>query len=253
MANPFWPSVDTMDEAKKACHTAGGFSFFVAIVTAVVVYLQTSGKINIVQGFSSWAYIDAGLFFLIGLGLMWCSRIAAVIGLILFVAERIFMIQQTGMSANLIMPIIITLGFIGGVRGSFSYHVFRKLEKEEGRIDEAAAAPAEETAPKNKFRKILFITGLSLLGVAGLIFAAAYFLLPRSSSPGAASYSSSGPASTGADAIPGEPVASGEEMVFRLKTGETVKGRVVREDETYYTVETFGGGQQYVIKEDIAK
>lgn len=252
MANPFWPSVDTIEESKKACKSAAGISFFVAIVTAAVVMVQTSGKIKIIEGFNQWAYLDAGLFFIIGLGLCWCSRIAALSGLLLYVAERVIMIQQTGMRASqMILPVIITLIFVAGVRGAFAYHVFRKQEKLE-EAQQPILTPVEgqvsEETPK-KSKKGLVIFGISLLVIAAVMVAAGVFFSQRNVSSGGPSVSRVSPSVVSS----GETAVSGDGKVFHLKTGETVKGKVIREDETYYTVETFGGAQQYVIKEDIAR
>lgn len=65
-----WPGIEDIEDAKKLNRNGAGIAFFIAAVTAIVAYLQASGRINLFAGLGREAYVDAGLFVAIGLGLL---------------------------------------------------------------------------------------------------------------------------------------------------------------------------------------
>jgi hypothetical protein len=77
------------------------------------------------------ALIDAVLFGLIAFGIYKLWRTAAVIGLVLFISEKIFMVaigfsSPVQSSSALIVALILVVCFVNGVRGTFAFHRLRK-------------------------------------------------------------------------------------------------------------------------------
>jgi hypothetical protein len=283
--NWLWPQIQDKEDAKKAAHGAAGMAFFVAIVTSIIAFLEMTGRLKLF-GLGPEAFIDAGLFFGIGVGLLFHSRIAAVVGLILYVVEQVFMLKS-GAGKPSIAMILFTLAFINGVRGSFAYHRMKKEESapppSEASPTPADAAPATETsqaASGGKSKKILVfgVLGILLIGGAAVALVAPQFLggripelfnhqktagnkkahgslkipflsklkLPKL--PG--SQNKVQGEDQGNDANFGK-ISDGETRTFKLKSGQTVQGKVILEDEVYYTVKTLTG-EKIIIKEDLA-
>ncbi len=127
MANAIWPDVQSIDNAEKACHTAAICAFVVAGITGLVAGIALAGS-SVIPGINGWAFLDAGIFALLGFFLWRCSRTAAVIALVLFILERIQMMASNGI-AGLPLGIVFILLFIGGVRGAFAYHRLQQAAK----------------------------------------------------------------------------------------------------------------------------
>src|SRR5688572_23789447 len=114
----FWPDISSVHDAHKACSGASGVSFFIALVTGGVVAAQTLGKIDGLPELGKWAYIDVALFIIIGVGLLFHSRVAAVAGLLLYFIERAFIIYTTGFQAGQVVGMLFFgLILVNGVRG----------------------------------------------------------------------------------------------------------------------------------------
>ena len=169
----FWPDIQDTKDAHKACGTAAGMAFFMAAGTGVITWLQVSGKINMFPGMSNIAYVDVGLFILIGAGLLFHSRIAALAGLLLFCVERAMMIKSYGFQpSQIISMIIFGLAFVNGVRGAFVWHDCKRAEKGEG--SEVLIKEESENLDAKKFP---VSPGIILLAVVGIAVAAGYFYL----------------------------------------------------------------------------
>lgn len=115
----YWEDVTDVSGAGKAIN--GGFwaALIVAIITSLVASLSFFG-VNML-GINGWAFVDAGLFLAIAVGIKRKSRFAAVAGLCLYVLERLYMLQRGG-AGGIVMGIIFTLLFINAVRGAFAHH-----------------------------------------------------------------------------------------------------------------------------------
>gem|GEM_PF-4323823 len=75
------------------------------------------------------ALVDAGLFALIAFGIYKMSRVAAVIGIALYLWGQLNQILATG-NSNYILVILFTLYFIHAIRGTFAYHKLKKEQSE---------------------------------------------------------------------------------------------------------------------------
>jgi hypothetical protein len=115
-----WPDVRNEADAETAIKQAWWAAVIVAGVTTVLGLLS-------VLGLGLGVLIDAGLFALIAVGLSKKLRTAAVCGLLLYVVERVYMWSLVGFG-NPLLPIVLTLAFINGVRGTFAWQKHRQKE-----------------------------------------------------------------------------------------------------------------------------
>ncbi len=119
----WWPSVETEAGAKGAAHQGAGAAVIVASITALFSVLAMF-DIRILPGFSPLSLVDAGLFAFIAWRIYRMSRAWALVGLLGYVAEHVYSIYLRGSTATAgwFVGVIILLGFISGVRGTFAYH-----------------------------------------------------------------------------------------------------------------------------------
>lgn len=115
-----WPPVDTIEQIDSAAKQAVVAALFCASVTAVAVLLSQFG-VQLTSAFTVdlFALIDVGLFGAVAWGIHRKSRIAAVCGLLFYLLGRL----ATPASATLtnpVIPIILTAGFVSGVRATFA-------------------------------------------------------------------------------------------------------------------------------------
>jgi hypothetical protein len=116
-SSAFWPRVDTRDSASDACRNAAVAAFVVAVFTVFTLLF----RVLMSTGLDLWGLFDAGLFALLGWGLLRCSRVAAVATLLLYLAERVLVVAQAGVGATIIVALLIIVALVGGVRGAFAY------------------------------------------------------------------------------------------------------------------------------------
>lgn len=238
----FWPEIDTLWSAKKACVQASSGALLVALITSAVTLLQIKGA-KIVEGMEA-SFIDAALFFILFIFIYRCSRIAALGGLLLYAAEQIFARHFSA------MVLLLTIFFLNGVRGAFAYHEMKKgLSKEE--IKQTLKTQKEETEPYVSPAK----RAAGLIVLALLIGGGIYWFFSTKTSGGNSKNShvfiedSKKPAAETA-ASPPLPVPG--QQSFKLKNGRMITGKIIINDPVYYTVETSSGKQEVIIKEDIA-
>ena len=119
----WWPSVETEVEARGAAYQGAGAAVFVASVTGLFSVLAMF-DIRILPGFSPLSLVDAGLFAIMAWRIYRMSRAWALVGLLGYVSERAYSIYVHGATATAgwIVGVIILLGFVNGVRGTFAYH-----------------------------------------------------------------------------------------------------------------------------------
>ena len=96
----------------------------VATVTTVLAFSSMRGsEVAKTLGVGASAVVDALLFIMVGFGIWRYSRVAAVSGLLLFIAERLFL-WATARHRPGGLAVLLLLGFVNGVRGTFAYHRF---------------------------------------------------------------------------------------------------------------------------------
>ena len=102
-----WPDVDNPVAIKTVCHTGMWVSFLVGGFTAVLSILVGQVVVGVVT---------AAIFVAIGYGIRRCSRIAAVLAVVLYIGPQILM-RSTG-----VISFIFAFLFIGSLRATFSLH-----------------------------------------------------------------------------------------------------------------------------------
>ena len=132
MGNPenrWWPNIEDQQGAKKAAHEGAGAAVFVMAVTLLFSVLAMF-SVQILPGpkFSAWSLGDAGLFAIAAWRIYKMSRAWAVVGLLLFLYERVyaFYVRPTA-TAGIIVGLIVLLAFVNGVRGTFAHHRLSKV------------------------------------------------------------------------------------------------------------------------------
>ncbi|WP_052135300.1 hypothetical protein [Collimonas arenae] len=109
-----------MESAQKAVKYGYWAAIIVAIVTAIfsTIAMAAQKKIATIDG---TAYLDAALFAFIAWRIKKYSKMFAVIGVVLFLIEKILLIKTMG-GAGLFQAVFVMVLFINGVRGVFAYH-----------------------------------------------------------------------------------------------------------------------------------
>ena len=104
-------------------------------LTGLVAAISTFSGEPIV-GLTAWSFVDAALFAFAGWRVWKLSRTWAVIGLVLYIAERIDRLAYTRTTPGVVMAVIFTLALVSGVRGTFAHH---RLTATQGEAARAAA------------------------------------------------------------------------------------------------------------------
>lgn len=257
MGNIFWPDIQDLEDAKKAARNGAWVCFFIAIVTTGVILLQMSGKVKLFAEIGPAAFVDVALFTFVGIFLLIYSRTAAVIGLVLYIAEQAYMMSQTGFRFNL-MVIFFTLALIASVRGTFAYHEIKKtLDESDAQSGPVSLRPNEpqQAPPPKKRMSLLNKIGFTIIAMALIVgvFAGYRMFVDPKSGKKSVSIEDTKPLGTfAADDDPTSAGTPGKKATLKLSNGQTVSGEVLYEDETYYTIKTMTG-QEIVLKEDLAK
>jgi len=122
--NSWWPDVSDKNGAEKAIMSGFVAAAFVACVTAAIALVSIFLHKPIL-GIDGFGLVDATIFAAIGFGIYRKSRSSAVLGLVVYLVERIYMTVTNGASSSAgVMTIILSLAFVHGIRGTFAY---RKL------------------------------------------------------------------------------------------------------------------------------
>ena len=123
----YWPEIGNLADAEQASNAGCWAAVFCAAVTAIFAAISMfSGKS--ILGINAMAFGDAAVFAVIAWRIRARSKSFAVIGLVLFVLEKIYQFasQPQILGFGLFMAIILTLAFASGVRGTFAYHRMRE-------------------------------------------------------------------------------------------------------------------------------
>ncbi|HTL48294.1 MAG TPA: hypothetical protein VL688_09595 [Verrucomicrobiae bacterium] len=286
----YWPDLQDLAGTKKASDQGAAACFLVGGATAIIAFCQSMGYFNIMPGLDSGAYLDAFIFLILGIGTLRKMRIAALAAMVLYFFEAFYTIKLGNrvnfMMFILIMQFINgvrgTFSYhelveLGAGAAPVNYQALDPitglprpaLAGVPGAEVPASAAPA----PGNKIGDKLQVILVLLLLIGGGFFAVQRLGLsggkPGKSKWHAPSLSHHGhavvetaaperkpPAAKAAAAAPASAPAPAAEAdmtgakKFHLKNGQTVRGKVVYEDDVYYTVQT-ASGDQIVIREDV--
>ena len=123
----WWPEIVDIETAQKAAKCGYWAAIWVAIVTAVfaTIAIVTQKAIGSIDGS---AYLDAVMFAFFAWRIKKYSRVFAVIGLVIFLLEKI-MLMSMMTAGSWIQAAVMFLLFLHGIRGVFAYHRFLRLSK----------------------------------------------------------------------------------------------------------------------------
>jgi hypothetical protein len=114
-----WPSVDNAKAAESAALGATSACLLIA-VTDLAIGITAMVTHHPAIGLDEWVIVDAIAFLTIGAYIFWKhSRVAAVMGLLLFMVEAAFKISQEGIKFHPIQFVFL-LCFLHGIRGTFA-------------------------------------------------------------------------------------------------------------------------------------
>jgi len=91
----------------------------VAVLTAIMATVEALKDTT--EGLGAEGFANAALFAGIAFGIYRRSRIAAVSALVLYLIGRGFVWVTAGPKIGA-LPVLVTLAFLNGVRGTFAYH-----------------------------------------------------------------------------------------------------------------------------------
>jgi len=128
--NLIWPAVDTEHSATKLLRYGVGAALFTAVLTAIVAAWAMGAKQRAFNFVGNGAFLDVALFLAVAFGIYKGSRIAAVGGLLLFLAEKAYQYQQTGNLHGAWMALLLIVCYAYAIRGTFALHRLRSKARD---------------------------------------------------------------------------------------------------------------------------
>ncbi len=119
-----WPEIGDLPSARQAACLGAWAAVILAFVHAVMAMVVFLGNGLEAQPYGR-GFFYAGIFILVAFGLFKKSRIAALVGICFFVAEKGFFWIEYGIKPP-ITTIFFVLFFIGAVRGTFQFQTLRR-------------------------------------------------------------------------------------------------------------------------------
>ena len=115
-----WPTITDEETAARAARVGAVIAYLSAVAAAILsIVAWIRGPIGNIDG---WSILDAALAALIGWGVWRLSRAWALVGLGLCVTNISLRLADSDVG---VIALIILLGAVNGVRGTFAYHRFR--------------------------------------------------------------------------------------------------------------------------------
>ena len=123
----WWPAIHDSASARTTAKHGLWAAFFCAGATAVLVILAKEGVSIPFAGFGSGALLDGAIMAFIGIGILNMSRVAAIGGLVLYIAEQIYTLSNIHSVLGLPIPIVVVIVvcFLNGIRGTFAFQKYR--------------------------------------------------------------------------------------------------------------------------------
>ena len=119
----YWPQIGNRADAIEASNAGFWAAVFCASVTALFATISIFTH-SAVIGVNAGAYLDAVLFGIVAWRIRSRSKVFAVLGLCLYVVEKIYQYATQPHVAifGIFMVIVLLLAFISGIRGTFAFH-----------------------------------------------------------------------------------------------------------------------------------
>jgi hypothetical protein len=130
-SSPFrllWPDIDSAASAKAASRLGVFAAVACCLLAAGAATYALLSPQSAADSASASAYIDAGIFALLAVGIWRMWRAAAIIALLLFLVEQLLAALRTHSLIGFVVPILLTLFFISGVRGTIGFNKFARAD-----------------------------------------------------------------------------------------------------------------------------
>jgi hypothetical protein len=132
-----FPKIVTLSDAQSTGRQGTWAAFLIAGIMSFMALASILGRLPEDFPRDGWMLIDATIFGLVAWGIYRMSRVAAALGLILYILERIamhIMMVMMGQShqsyiSSIFATFILLFAFINAVRGTFAYHRMKNAEK----------------------------------------------------------------------------------------------------------------------------
>lgn len=145
--NFFWPSVDTVQNAKKVLWYGIAAAIFSAVITTLVATVALTSGQTVFGYANAWAYLDAVIVAAIAFGIYKENRFAAVFGLFLFLLEKAHQFMQNGNFKGAWVAIILTFCYINAIRAAFALSKLRQASDARRNMPRAQLKPASDIPP----------------------------------------------------------------------------------------------------------
>lgn len=128
--NQFWPPINTVAEARRVAKQGFWAALFVSGMTSILAIASIAAGGSVLElPVDAWSFVDVGLFVAVAVGIYRLSRVAAVVGLGLYLMGQVYLWAVTGPQvASLWLVILIVFAFANSIRGTFAYHRLRQQE-----------------------------------------------------------------------------------------------------------------------------
>jgi len=121
------PTITDLKSAQAAARQGTAVCIVIMIFSSAMVAISTATG----SGRPSQEFIFMMLIYgLIAYLTYKMSRVAAVLGLVIYLGDRLVLIARSGANANFTLAIFFIFAFINSIRGTFAYHRLRHLRAE---------------------------------------------------------------------------------------------------------------------------
>lgn len=222
--------IQTHQRARSAAELSALMVFGMGVYTAYLVHMSRIHSMPIPFFRPAEALFDAFFFFFLAAGIWFGVRMAGAAAVAVFAADQWLLFEKgTFLYQSLMFLVLVIL--IRGMLACF-LPVARDADVEHEQVQRSGTPRA--------------LAAAGFLTVLAVILAASFwYMTHRSALSGKKAVSNETPAF--------ETAVSAEELSrFELVTGETVHGKIIREDDVYYQIDV-QGSERILIKEDIKK
>jgi lysylphosphatidylglycerol synthetase-like protein (DUF2156 family) len=129
------PTIADLKSAQAAGRQGTVMCVLIMVMTTVVTVMAAVAPLTPGQEAGTTEMIIGAMIVLVIYGtfavmIYKMSRVAAILALLVYVGDRLFMIAQQGVSGQSVVAILVVFAFINSIRGTFAYHRFRHQRQE---------------------------------------------------------------------------------------------------------------------------
>lgn len=117
------PKITDLKSAQSAARQGTAVCIVIMIFSSVIVAISSATE----GGKPSQEFIFMMIIYgLIAFLTYKMSRVAAILGLLIYLGDRLVLIASSGLKANYVVAIFFIFAFINSIRGTFAYHRLRR-------------------------------------------------------------------------------------------------------------------------------